>query len=119
MGRRVWTAELDAKLIELAAEGLGNAEIGRRLGLSRAAVVNRASTLRSRGTPVTNRQPRWSPEEWQRVRALVAEGRSYPDIARITGRSVKALSSAALRAGLRGTWVRTPAYFDLQDTGEL
>lgn len=53
----VWTAETDARLVRLRADGLGTRTIARFMGISRNRVINRALWLGAPANPVRSTIP--------------------------------------------------------------
>ena len=91
----------ESKLAELWRSGLGGDAIARELHVSRAVMFNRVKGLGlpSRGSgwrSVDDKRPKTTPEEIERMRALLAQGMSVATVARETGRSAKTVTTWAL-----------------------
>jgi hypothetical protein len=84
-----WTAEEDARLVELAATAATAAEIARVLGVTARAV---AARLRTCGLvrPAVRRIVEWTPEEDARLEALIAGGLTIAAASLAVGRSAEA-----------------------------
>ena len=119
-----WTEEQLTQLDTLWAEGHSTAEIGRRLGVSKNAVVgkvNRRPHLIRRPSPIRPREstlpslPSTSPyrnrvndELRERIKALIAEGRRVAEVAAMCGVSDMTVGRICPR-GSRPELPRLPA----------
>lgn len=99
--RRVWTADLDARLREVVGAGRGIPAAARLLGLSRAAVKNRAFALGLRTPP-----REWAAAELDLIRREYATGMTAAEIAARLGRGVPAVRRRAHLLGVASgrTW---------------
>jgi hypothetical protein len=84
-GPRVWTPERDAELRTIDALELSEAEIAKRMGMSKDAIANRRSVLG------LGRRVAWSDAADARLRELVARNTSNVTIASELGRTLAAI----------------------------
>lgn len=82
-----WAADLDAELRRLWGEGLPTAEIGRRMDISKNAVVGRAHRLglSKRDTPIRRAALALDDAQRERLTALVRQGYTREQCARLLG----------------------------------
>jgi len=97
-----WSFERIALLRELWDEGLSTAGIGRRLGISKNAVIGKAHRLKltRRPSPVVRHSPGWTEQRVEHWRRLQAMGWSQRSIARSLGVSQSWLQKSARNLGL-------------------
>lgn len=107
-----WSPEQIAKLRALWDEGLSSSEIGRRMGVSKNAILGKAHRL---SLPPRKQAEGWPEERTAQLRALWGECLSAPEIARRLGVSVHAVINKVARLPdlpRRGSWLPALASVD-------
>ena len=114
-GATPWTPERDDELLGLWDEGHSTSEIGRRMGITKNAVIGRAHRLRlpARPSPIKVNQAQaqpWSEEDDAQLRAIYGGFLTVVQIAARMGRTPNAVAYRAanlgLKAGRRATQTR-------------
>ena len=114
-GPSPWTPERDGELLGLWDEGHSTSEIGRRMGITKNAVIGRAHRLMlpARPSPIRVNQAQaqpWDEEDDGLLRAIYGGGLTVAQIAERMGRTPHAISYRAanlgLKAGKRDTQTR-------------
>jgi len=93
-----WSEEKTKQLLSLHSERLSLAEISRRLGLTKNAVIGKLHRLR-----LTNTRPLPYEEAAERLLALIADGISPDEIARHVGVKKKSVVKRLRRLGIDGS----------------
>jgi hypothetical protein len=97
--RRPWTADDDAALEQMLRSGQHYSDISVSLGRTCASLQDRAYKLGLTGIVKSGRS--WSEAEEAKARQMAASGMTYLEIAKRTGRTVKAIQDKMRR--VRGT----------------
>ena len=102
-----WTAEEEAELLRLRAEGVPVREAARRLDRPLEATRKRLERFskgltpppadRAEGTGFRRRKDGWTPAEVDQMTSMRADGRSFPEIAKIMSRDADAVRKAVRR----------------------
>lgn len=101
-----WTPERDDELRAFWDEGHSTSEIGRRMGITKNAVIGRAHRLRlpARPSPIKVNQAQaqpWSEEDDAQLRAIYGGFLTVAQIAARMGRTPHAVAYRAANLGLK------------------
>lgn len=96
-----WTPDEDATLAELAGQGKTKDEVAALMGRTRSGVESRARILHIPFSRRSGAYMKWTPEEDDKLRALIAKGAARSTCALGVKRGVRAVEWRAAHLGLR------------------